>query len=534
MLLILAAAIIATILLAVYYERTAPLKHLDSVFLYESSLSVLENGRPTSTTWESYVPEVYSTFTLPAEEVCGLDLRKDLADGYDIFENHAYMAIYPISLLTAVAGPESAFAILNALAHILLVAIPSVFLIRQGSGVVAAAAFALLVALYPVWSYSATGDYYLDRLYMPFALLSLFTMHLMIQHQGRLRDARWLAAWVVVTVAAALFTERAALMMIGAIGFFLLFFPSVRRSPKAAATLFAVGLVLAAYFWWYTTFMQSQETSTNLLGSVNLAVLSDRLHSPQMIAFLAVNLLFMGPLVACAGLRYSLLVVGAMMPNVLISVGGAELNGWDTHYHTMYLPFVLFAGAVGFLGLTRRRRPILLRAGVVVGVAVYAVLLGAAMDPYTGGLDSRLGTSIRNGIVYRVQSHYRHPADPYSRMARVAGYLDAIVPPGASVSTFDAAMPALYKGRSLSLYPMNMDVADYIVTPGEVSEGRIVSLSGATSYLGPDTVEALNDCLLERATAHGFELYMGDEVGSDVLVLRRGGVLPPRSQAGGR
>ena len=232
MLLILAAGLIATVLLAVYYERTAPLKHLDSVFLYESSLSVLENGRPTSTTWESYVPEVHATFTLPPEEVCRLELRKDLADGYDILENHAYMAIYPISLLTAVAGPESAFAILNALAHVLLVVIPSVFLVRQGSGVVAAAAYALLVAAYPVWSYSATGDYYLDRLYMPFALLSLFTMHLMIQHQERLRDARWLAAWAMATIAAALFTERAALMMIGAIGFFLLFFPASDGRPR--------------------------------------------------------------------------------------------------------------------------------------------------------------------------------------------------------------------------------------------------------------------------------------------------------------
>ena len=267
---------------------------------------------------------------------------------------------------------------------------------------------------------------------------------------------------------------------------------------------------------------------------MNLSVLADRLGSPQMIAFLAVNLLFMGPLVVCAGLRYSILVVGAMMPNVLISVGGAELNGWDTHYHTMYLPFILFAAAIGFLALTRRGRPILLRTGVAMGVALYAVLLGVTIDPYTGGADSGFATSLRDGIAYRVQSHYRHPAEPYTRMARVAGYLDAIVPRGVSVSTYDGAMPSLYRGRSISMYPMNMDVADFIVTPGVVSGGRIVSLSGATSYLGPDVAKALNGCLLERAAAQGFEPYMWDEAGPGVVVLRRGGILPPRSQAGGR
>ena len=167
-------------------------------------------------------------------------------------------------------------------------------------------------------------------------------------------------------------------------------------------------------------------------------------------------------------------------------------------------------------------------------VALYAVLLSVTMDPYTGGTDSGFATSLRNGIVYRVQSHYRHPADPNTRMARVAGYLDVIVPRGVSVSTYDGAMPSLYRGRSTSMYPMNMDVADFIVTPGAVSKDGTVSLSGATSYLGPDVAKALNGCLLERAAAQGFEPYMWDEAGPGVVVLRRGGVPPPRSQAGGR
>ena len=521
--LVIAAGIVVTVLLAVYYQRTAPLKHLDSVFLYESSLSVLESGRPTSATWASYVPEVHATFTLPADEVCRQELKNEPGDGYNILDNHAYMAIYPISLLTAIASPEAIFAILNALAHVLLLVIPSVFLIRQGAGVVAAAAFALLVAVYPVWSYSATGDYYLDRLYMPFALLSLFTLHLMIQHKERLRDARWLAGWVAVTVAAALFTERAALMMIGEIGFFLVFFPSVRRSPKAVATLVTVGLLLVVYLWLYTTFVQSQATSTSLLGNVNIEILAERLQTPEMMAFVLVNLLFMGPLVACAGLRYLLLVVGAMLPNVLITIGGAELNGWHTHYHAMYLPFVLFAAAIGFLRLTRRERPVMIRTAAIVGVAAYALIVGGAVDPYTAGRDSRFTASLRNGIAYRVWSHYRHPADLYTGTAQVGRYVDAIVPSGVTVSAAEAAIASLWEGRSLSLYPMNMDVAEYLVVPGVVSAGRIVSLGGAASYLGPDIEESLNDCLRDRATARGYQVWKSvDTGGDDILVLRRG------------
>jgi hypothetical protein len=521
-LLIVAICLLASVLLAVFYERTTPLRHMDSVFLFESSLNVLESGHPTSSTWESYVPEVYATFTLPADEVCSLELRKEPAGGYNILDNHAYMAIYPISVLTAVAGPEGTFAILNALAHVLLVVIPCVFLVRQGAGVLAAAAFALLVAVYPVWSYSATGDYYLDRLYMPFALLSLFTMHLMIMNQERLRDARWLGAWVAATVAAALFTERAALMMIGVIGFFLIFFPAVRRSATALATMLTLGLVLATYLLWYFTAVQSPDTSISLLGSINTVILAERLQSPEMIAFISVNLLFMGLLVVLAGFRYTLLVLCVMLPNILITVGGAELNGWTTHYHAMYLPFTVFAAAIGFLRLTRGDRPRVLRAAVAAGVVAYALLLGGSMDPYTGGRDSQFSASLRNGIVYRVWKHYTDQADWYTNLAHVARSLDAIVPQGAQISAVEGAMPALYRGRSISMYPMNMDTADYLVVPGIASEGRVVSLSGAISYLGPEVAKSLNECLLERATAQGFQLWR--ELGAgDLIVLRRDG-----------
>ncbi|HKZ91078.1 MAG TPA: hypothetical protein VJZ50_02960, partial [Candidatus Limnocylindrales bacterium] len=227
--LIVGAGLALTLLLTAYYLRVSPLKHLDSVFLYESSLSVLESGQPTSATLPSYMREAITAFTLPAEELCQADLSTQDPRAYNILESHAYLAIFPIALLTSLAGPEAAFAILNALAHVSLVVIP-MFVIWRSSGALAAVLMGLWVVVYPVWSYSATGDYYLDRLSMPFVLLSLFLMDAMTRQADRLRDPRWLIAWTAATVAAASFTERAALMMIGLIGFFLVFFPVVRRT----------------------------------------------------------------------------------------------------------------------------------------------------------------------------------------------------------------------------------------------------------------------------------------------------------------
>ena len=68
-------------------------------------------------------------------------------------------------------------------------------------------------------------------------------------------------------------------------------------------------------------------------------------------------------------------------------------------------------------------------------------------------------------------------------------------------------MPALYRARHLSLYPLGMDAADYLVISGTASNGKVVTVSGATSYLGQEKMDALNQCLLQRSVDNDFVLY---------------------------
>jgi hypothetical protein len=69
------------------------------------------------------------------------------------------------------------------------------------------------------------------------------------------------------------------------------------------------------------------------------------------------------------------------------------------------------------------------------------------------------------------------------------------------------------------MYPMNLDDADYLVVPGVVADGEVVSLGGAVSYLGPEVADALNRCLFERVKADGFELLQVVD-GTELVVLR--------------
>lgn len=506
----------ATAILTAYYLSMSPTKHLDSVFLYESAANVIEVGRPVSETVASW-PRALELLTVPTEEFCRADLGMAELPKYDILESHAYFAIYPIALLLLFTTPEAAFSLLNALAHLTLVFAPVFYLWRR-VGVLAAAAFGLWIALYPAWSLSATGDYYLDRLYMPFALMSLFVMHGMVNDSRRLNDPRWIGVWVMTVLCAAAFTERAALMMLGSIAFFILFFPNLRRSRRAFAAVLGAGLALVAYLvWYFTTLRAGVAGGGDLLGNISTDLLLT-FQKPEMVAFVVVNVGFCGVLVVAAGWRYLLLAAAAILPNLLISVGGAELSGWSTHYHTMYMPFVLFAATIGYDRLVGGLRGRSVRFAIVLGVGAGAVLFGGSIDPYTGRAADRFGAPLEAGIAGRVLGHSLSPSHPLAAQVAEAASLDHLVPRDVSVSTVEAAMPSLYRHRSVSYFPIGLDDADYLVVPGVVSEGRVESLIGDRSYLGPDVSAAINACLLERAVDDGYELV--EQVGG-WLVMKR-------------
>lgn len=519
-------AAMSVVLMAVFanfFYRTTALKHLDTVFLFESSLSILESGQPTSATVASW-PEALKTLTLPVETVCQSDLARKEMKPYNVLDNHAYTALYPIAILTALAGPELTFSFLNALAHILLLIIPFIFLRRQGVGLLPSLVFVLCLALYPAWSYSAVGDYYLDRLYLPFALLSLCFMHAITGRGGKETNGRLLAGFAASAIMAALFTERAAIMMMAEVAFFLLFFPQIRKSTGTRNALLVLLGLLGAYLFFYFRFVfEGIEGGGGLLHNA-MAVMHDpirRLGAPGLLPFLLVNMLCIGIFVPFSGFRYSSLVLGALIPNLLISVGGAELNGWSTHYHAMYLPFLIFGAAIGYLRLVSRFYTAIGRVALPIILGAYLLLVVGFLNPYTGKFEKHFADSFKNGIVGKISFYYLAQEHSYERtVSTTLGSLDALIPRGTRVSAIEGVMPALYRSRSLALYPMDMNSADYLVISGTASDGQVTAVSGAISYLGPAQMEALNLCLSQRMIANGFVLFK-DLPSVGVLVFKR-------------
>jgi hypothetical protein len=520
----------ATLLLAAFFRQTAVFKHLDTVFLYQSVDSILSGERPLSLVVASWA-EGFRFFTMPAEAVCASALPFVGDKPYNVLANHAYFALYPIAALARVIGTEYAFALLNSAAHLGILFLAYAFLRHRRVPVLASVAFCVLVAAYPGWSLSGLGDYYVDRLAMPLLLLLLYLLQ---QASDADSESARLPGWPAIAAAAvtaAMCTERAAIMALGTLVFFVLVAPSIRRDRAFRNRLLWVAAALVLYLAWYFGFMFQGVAGGGELArdSVHsLDELRERLLQPGFRPFLCTNLLFLGGLALFGGWRACLLAAGAMLPNVLVRIGGAEYTGWITHYHTMYIPFLVYAASMGYARVAARCDTQHAAALLSVLVVVAAALLARNYDPFTGSWGRpNASPSARWGVLGTAWVYFADPQRSSERViSQLTRELDTVVPRGAAVSAIEGVMPALYSGRRLSMYPIGMDTADYLVVSGTARDGAVLSMTGAVSYLGAPVVAALNACLAARAAHEGFVLVK--EVRPiGVIVLRRQHPLRP-------
>jgi hypothetical protein len=84
-------------------------------------------------------------------------------------------------------------------------------------------------------------------------------------------------------------------------------------------------------------------------------------------------------------MRLALIAFGAMLPNILDNIAGAEKTGWSTHYHSVYFPFLVAAALIGFANLWKRVKTKTAQWGLLAApLAMGAMLL--FWDPYSGVL----------------------------------------------------------------------------------------------------------------------------------------------------
>lgn len=506
-------AIMGVILVTHYYSETIATHHLDTVFLFESISGIWETGKPVSESVASW-PLVAKTIVMLPEQVCAMDFGFPNPPLYNVYDNHAYVALYPLALVGKIVGVERAFSLANALAYLTLLLAPYVFLRSRGTTRFSAFIFSICVLCYPGWSISALGDYYLDRLYMPCMLVLLYVLHQQIKTPSPKKY--FLLVPILLAIAAASFNERASIMVIAALLFFWVMFPSFRRNRKLMVATIGVLAVLIFHLVFYFSFFYHGIDGAHGAVSLSYSYLIGRMTNPAMMPFILTNFLFLGWFVFFAGWRYALLLLGALIPNILINIGGAELTGWMTHYHSMYIPFLIFTASVGFLHLNQCIKQPIFKLGFFAIIGASVLTFACFFDPATARWSKELPGSF--GVTSSVFKFY---AKPQSSTEIAATYwlklLEDEIPAGVKISSTEGVMPVLYKSRRLALYPYGIDEAEYIIVAGSVVNGVPTGITGAPNDLDSPL---LNACLAKRAKDQGF-VFFKDFSPVGVIVFKR-------------
>jgi hypothetical protein len=203
---------------------------------------------------------------------------------------------------------------------------------------------AILVTFSPLIG-SISGQYYFDRLFIPAAIF-YFYFHL------QRNDPVSLPISIFIILLTSLISERSSLM-IGILSIYLSVFDCQNNTKYRYTTIFFGLASIAFYLVWSKLFQDSIYSNSISLVQFSLNI-KEILNFDSNISKLTLNLfLMLSPLAILLILKpkYLLLFAIFIAPNILLTVGGAEKTGYQTHYHSYYLPILIVASLMGYCEL---------------------------------------------------------------------------------------------------------------------------------------------------------------------------------------
>ena len=501
----------AGILISYFVYSNIPSHHLDTVFLLEAIESTAATGIPITMTGPGFAT-LLPLLTKTAAEVCAADLRPTMPDGGNIILAHAYFVVYLIGLIAKILPADITISLLHSFAFALVPFLSYWILRNMGLPLVPAAVFASSIIFHPAFSFSLTGQFYFDRFFVP---LGLLYFHLILNVLTRPARKNWkfsTGITLLVGILASSVHERAAIMVISITGAVVLLYWHRVQDWKVMLCSCIFSLILFLGLIYYINFIYIDSgvgTLTGLISSASnfLRALDDPAQSTKLREFLYVNFFAFG-IFLVFDWRLALISFVALAPNVLGTIGGAEKTGWATHYHSFYFPVLLYAVLIGFCNFWFKLKVGLSKV-CLLGFVVFGMmpLLAYSSATYAG----------QSGALARMAGFYFH--DINSEKMKGVMELRDLIPEKSKVSTPEWAMPSLYNGRRLYLFPLGIDSADYVVM-ARVQEARAEQPYRAFfSYVGDQNSIAVDQCILKRMSALGFDTVNPRIIGGGVAVF---------------
>lgn len=398
---------------------------------------------------------------------------------------HFYTIAYFLAPFARLVGIDVLIAGLQALIYSSVLLFSYLFARRQGLTILLAILITLLVSQHPLWYLGLFGQFYFNRLFLPLCALVIWLI-------TAKKKNNW---FITASVLLALSTNEIYGITLGILlAIYAVFFDKRNRFLLVLAGVCIVtSLIMMDYIQkHYGQFTTQSGFVANLLAGNMLTIVKGLIY--QILTyntgiFITVNFLFLAILNLFRPRHFFLLVV-FLLPNILVNIGGAEKNGWATHYHLAYfIPMI-------WLSIASLQRTKILSEPAKIILLVLLLLLTAVIDPATLAKRAKpfvTSKDLINRLSYEI-SHARLSLVYQKRLARA-------IPSGQTIS---APEPIAYHyiDHPIFYYPMNIDVVDKVIFL--YNERKTGDEKFSSPNYGQQD-DKLDSCIIARMKTKGFD-----------------------------
>ncbi len=399
---------------------------------------------------------------------------------------HYYFIMFALTPLTWIFNIYVLIAILQAFIYTSVLFFTFFFARDRKINLFNSILLTLLVTQHPLWQEGLFGQFYFNRLFLPFSAFAIWLM------------TRKKINYILLSIATIL---ALSVNEIYGISLLLIFFGyglffNKKELKKFLILGFISGLfsILSISIIQLTVGPYTTQTgfiketfSLNILRT--LGNFFRNAWSQKAFIYLFVNIIFLG-ILSFASVQTTLLTLLFLLPNLLVNIGGAEKTGWSTHYHINYFIPLIWVSVIGFSLIKLKNKLIL------PFMLVLLILISAYINPYNLTFEPKpafMPEIVIYNFIYFIKQ--KNILLIYRNKLRDA------IGVNSSVSAPEAAVYNL-SDHKIYYYPLNIDKVDKVIFR-YFPEKKGLEKFSSINYGQQDN--NLDKCIRKRMQQNGFD-----------------------------
>jgi len=319
----------------------------------------------------------------------------------------------------------------------------------------------------PIFIGAINGQPYFDKMFFGPCVAILFLL-LRYKENNKYRVQKIVVLLILSFTLSERISLMAALMVFAVL---ILFWREVELKNREVLTI--AGTCLVGIFWYllWNKAISWNPDMQNTSFQYFLPNLRDLFFGPRnanFVIFMFNVLPFL--ILTLLRLRYFIIALCVIIPNLIVNIGGAELTGYSTHYHSVYLPILLCLGVLSIIDENEKAIP-KIKQNVLISLSIALTISGAVN---TARVNANLD------LVGTLQMQIQEASDafgliPDSKMAQrnaMKSELDEMFAPFGkniekTISAPESFMPALTSRGfgSVNYFPIGVGSDDLLVVP---------------------------------------------------------------------